>query len=256
MNRQGNRCPMPHDIANNRPKLGVSLLVPSQTPRPLTELLGVNDQELLEQMARGHPYAFNLGSGKSISYQNYKEAAKALMERNLPEVLHNKQTKVVFVPQAHLPKMPRVVDLNEYMAKKESFTEKALSFLGIKKGTEDISNALGDIAENNLAEELQQFFAKSKNVVVLQGGTFRVPGKGKRAIEEHDFVIIDMEYKLIVSIESKVTLTGSTGHSAVEQIKKLQKLLEEYFASELTSSEWCFVPIIFTSKARASCPPS
>ena len=238
MARQGSHCPMPHDIANNRPKLGVSLLVPSQTPRPLTELLGVNDQELQEQMAKGHPYAFNLGSGQSFSYQNYEQAAEALMERNLPEVLHNKQTKVVFLPQAHLPKMPRVVDLNAYEAKKRRLSDEELAFLKMKRGTEDITNAIGDIAESNLGEELEDFFTKtgSKNVVVLQGGTFRVPGKGKGAIEEHDFVIIDMEYKLIISIESKATLTGSTGHSAVEQTKKLQSLLEQ------TSDQWCFVP--------------
>ena len=39
-------------------------------------------------------------------------------------------------------------------------------------------------------------------MVVLQGGVFRVAGKGKGDIEEHDFVIIDKEYKLIICIES------------------------------------------------------
>ena len=140
------------------------------------------------------------------------------MERNLLGVLHNRQTKVVFIPEAHLPRIPRMVDYQAYENKKKSFTEKALSFLGMKRGREDTTNALGDIAERDLAEELQEFFAKdgSKNVVVLQGGAFRVPGKGKGAIEEHDFIIIDMEYKLIICIESKFTLTGSTGHSAVQ----------------------------------------
>ena len=183
-----------------------------------------------------------MGSGKIISYQNNEEAAEVLMERNMPDVLHNRQT------EAHLPKIPRVVDVEKYVVNKKSLAERDLSFLGIKKGTEDIANALGDIAERDLSQELKKFFAKpgGKNVVILQGGNFRVPGKSKGAIEEHDFIIIDMEHKLIICIESKVTLTGSTGHSAVEQTKKLQSLLEEYFASELTSSQWCFVPMIFT----------
>ena len=44
----------------------------------------------------------------------------------------------------------------------------------MKRGSEDINNALGDIVERYLAEELKDFFAKtgSTNVVVLQGGNF------------------------------------------------------------------------------------
>ena len=189
----GTRCPLPHKIANNRPKLEVSILMPSPTHRPILELLGINDQELQEQMAKGHPYAFNMGSGKIISYQNYEEAAEVLMERNMPDVLHNRQTEVVFLPEAHLPKIPRVVDVEKYVVNKKSLAERDLSFLGIKKGTEDIANALGDIAERDLSQELKKFFAKpgGKNVVILQGGNFRVPGKSKGAIEEHDFIIIE-----------------------------------------------------------------
>ena len=135
MARQGaHHCPFPHDIANNRPRLGVSLLRPSPNPRPLLDLLGLNDQELQEQMAKSHSYAFNMGHGHIIAFQKYKEAAKALMERNLPEVLFDKQTKVVFLPECHLPKMPRLVDFRRYVAKKKSFTDSALKFLGIKKG--------------------------------------------------------------------------------------------------------------------------
>ena len=44
-------------------------------------------------MARGHSYAFNMGNDNIISFQNFQEAAKLLMERNMPEVLHNTQTE-------------------------------------------------------------------------------------------------------------------------------------------------------------------
>ena len=74
-------CPMPHDIATNRPRLRVFLLTPSLTPQPLLDLLGVSDQELQGAIAKGHPYAFNMGSGKTIPYQNYQEAARVLMDR-------------------------------------------------------------------------------------------------------------------------------------------------------------------------------
>ena len=83
-----------------------------------------------------------MGHGQIIAFLNYKEAAKALMARNLPEVLFDKQTKVVFLPECHLPKMPRLVDFGRYVAKKKSLTDAALKFLGIRKGTEDISNAI------------------------------------------------------------------------------------------------------------------
>ena len=53
---QSGLCPLPH----NGPKLGVSILTQSTTPRTILDLLGVNDQELQEEMAKGHPYAFKL----------------------------------------------------------------------------------------------------------------------------------------------------------------------------------------------------
>ena len=86
-------CALPHERVSGKPNLRVSFLSPSTTPRPLLDLLGVTDQELQEQMARGHSYAFNMGNDNIISFQNFQEAAKLLMERNMPEVLHNTQTE-------------------------------------------------------------------------------------------------------------------------------------------------------------------
>ena len=169
------------------------------------------------------------------------------MKRNMPEVLNNTQKQVIFLPETHLPKVPRVVDLQAYEPKKKSLGVEDLAVLGMKKGTEDITNARGDIAEKLLAEELQKYFS-NRIVVVIQGGSFRAPGKGKGAIQEHDFVIVDMEQKVIICLESKVTLTGSTGNKAIEQTKRCQKLLEEYFASELTANQWCFAGVIFTQE--------
>ena len=85
--------------------LGVSVLTPSLNPRPLTELLPFSKGEKLQdEIVKAHPYAFNMGSSRIL--QDYKEAAKVLMERNMPEVLHDRQTEVVFVPECHLPKEP------------------------------------------------------------------------------------------------------------------------------------------------------
>ena len=105
--------------------IGVDFLKPSSAPRPLLHLLGLTDQELQEQMAKGHPYEFNMGHGHFIPLNNHGEAAKALMERNFPEILHDRQNKAVFMPEAHLPTMPRVVDIPRYIQRKRKLDEQA-----------------------------------------------------------------------------------------------------------------------------------
>ena len=72
-------------------------------------------------------YTFNMGNGNFILHENYKVAANALMERNMPAILHNRQTEVVFLPESHLPKVPRLVDLRAYEAKKRSLSDNDLA---------------------------------------------------------------------------------------------------------------------------------
>ena len=49
------------------------------------------------------------------------------MERNFPEILHDRQTEVVFIPETHLPKLPHIVDLDEFQAKKARLSDEALA---------------------------------------------------------------------------------------------------------------------------------
>ena len=112
--------------------IGIHSLTPSSSPLPLPSLLGLSDLQLQEQMAKGHGYGFNMGHGRIIPFKDYKEAAEALMERNFPEILHDRQTKVIFIPETHLPKMPHVVDLNDYEAKKINLTEDELALSGVR----------------------------------------------------------------------------------------------------------------------------
>ena len=251
---QGSHCPLPHEIATNRPKLGVSLLKPSPNPRPLIDLLGVNDQELQEQMAKGHPYVFNMGSGKTIAYQNYQEAAKALMERNMPEVLHDRQTKVVFMPESHLPKMPRMVDINRFEARKKMIRENVSSppeFLKkmIKAGPGNMNVVKGDMAEQDLLEELHKFYgtAADKEVVVYQGPELRIPGidqaNDDKWYRESDVVIVNKKTKTVYNIESKTILNDRTGGKAVEQTEALKKILEEFFPE--VAKNWRFVGMVY-----------
>ena len=99
--------------------LGVSVLTPSPNPRPLPELLPLKkNQKLHEDMAKAHPYAFNMGATRVIPLKDYKEAGSTLMERNMPEVLHERQTEVVFLPETHMPSRPRVVDIQTFESRK------------------------------------------------------------------------------------------------------------------------------------------
>ena len=119
-------CCFPHDPISGAPLLGVSVLTPHPNPRPMTELLPLRKgQKLHEDIAQAHPYAFNMGSSRVIPLQDYKEAAEILMARNMPEVLLDQQDKVVFIPDAHLPKEPRVVDMAKFESRKRKFDKMA-----------------------------------------------------------------------------------------------------------------------------------
>ena len=92
--------------------------------------------------------------------------------------------------------------------------------------------ATGDLAEKELSDELLQFFKKRK-VVIFWGPKLRLPGKGKGGHQEFDFVIVDLELKAVIGIESKATLHENAAKSASGQTKKLKELLEKYFGPEL-----------------------
>ena len=111
-------------------------------------------------MAKEHPYGFNMGHGRIIPFKDYKEAARALMERNMPEILHGRQKKAVFIPETYLPKMPHIVNLPEYEKKKDSSSVKTLAISGLKKGKEDAANARGDLVEKELANALKDFYCR------------------------------------------------------------------------------------------------
>ena len=183
-------------------------------------------------MAKDHPYGFIMGHSKSFPLSNYKEATEALMERTLPQILEDRQTEPVFMPETHLPTAPRVVDMQKYEDTKKSLDEvakenpKVLEELNMKPGPPvELTQAKGDLAEKELVEKIKEFFAASpdKEVVVYQGPQIRKPGKGKGQKQENDVVIINKRIKTVSVIESKTNLNGKTGADAVKQIKKPER---------------------------------
>merc|ERR1719458_477227 len=143
--------------------------------------------------------------------------------------------EAVFMPETHLPNMPRVVDEPRYQTRKRKLDATEIQFLGMKQGTQDSQVARGDLAEKELFKELKKFY-KNRKVVIFWGPKLRLPGKGKGSHQEFDFVIIDLELKAVIGIESKATLNVKTGvwsdKSAAVQTKKLKDLLEQYFGPE------------------------
>ena len=186
--------------------IGVHLLTPASNPRSLLDLLGLTDEQLQEVMAKDHPYGFIMGHNRSIPFNNYKEAAKALMERNLPQIVEDKQSEVVFLPETHLPIEPRVVDMQGYSDRKKKLDKMAeenpevLNELDMKSGSPvELTQAKGDLAEKELVQMIKDFFAASpdKEVVVYQGPQIRKPGKGKGQKQENDVVIINKRTKTV-----------------------------------------------------------
>ena len=215
-------CCFPHDPTTGAPLLGVSDLTPHPNPRLLPELLPLRKgQKLHEDIAQAHPYAFNMGSSRVLPLKDYKEAAEALMDRNMPDVLHDHQDKVVFIPDAHLPKEPRVVDMARFESRKRKCDEMAeregqavLDQLCMKPGPpKEIQHAKGDLVEKELYEELKKFYrdVADKEVVVYHGPEIRKPGESRALYQESDFVIINKNTRSIYDIESKSTLAGIVG---------------------------------------------
>ena len=58
-----------------------------------------------------------MGNNNIIPFQVFQEMQKVLMERDMPEVLHNRQMEVVFFPETHLHNMPRVVAKQTYQTR-------------------------------------------------------------------------------------------------------------------------------------------
>ena len=136
------KCCLDHDPVTGAPLLRPSLLTPSPNPRPLPDLLPFKKgKKLHEDMAEAHPYAFDMVGTNVLPPQDYKEACQVLMERNMPDVLHNRQMEAVYIPPTPLPTRPIVVDLPRFESRKRKWDEIAqkegpavLQQLGMRPG--------------------------------------------------------------------------------------------------------------------------
>merc|ERR1719312_1500176 len=185
---------------------------------------------MLDKMKKIHSYIFIMGGGQCL--ENYEDAEDALIKRNFPDISQNDQTRAHFLPETFLPKVPRAVyPTEEYEEKKKNLSEQLKKFLGIKRGTEESQNLVGDLTEKELSDTLKKFFATSpdKEVTVFQGAVFKTPGANKGGNQEHDFIIIIKKLKLIICIESKNSLNGKSAVDGAKQLENMKELLVDYF---------------------------
>merc|ERR1719312_1778690 len=185
---------------------------------------------MLDKMKKFHSYLFDMGAGQC--FQNYEDAEDALMKRNFPDISQNCQTSAVFLPETFLPKVPRAVyPTEEFEEQKKNLSEQFKKILGIKSGTEESQNLVGDLTEKELSDTLKKFFASSpdKEVTVFQGAVFKTPGAKKGGNQEHDFIIIIKKLKLIICIESKNSLNGKSVLDGAKQLENMKEVLIDYF---------------------------
>merc|ERR1719312_1316004 len=180
---------------------------------------------MLDKMKKIHSYIFIMGAGQCL--ENYKDAEDALIKRNFPDISQNDQQSAVFLPETFLPKVPRAVyPTDEYEEQKRSLSEQLKKFLGIKSGTEESQNLVGDLTEKELSDTLKKFFATSTDKEVT---VFKTPGANKGGNKEHDFLIIIKKLKLIICIESKNSLNGKSVLDGAKQLENMKELLVDYF---------------------------
>ena len=236
--------------------LGISPIPPHTKGPSVLDLLGDNDktppgtQELKARLVKKHPYIFNLGGGKWIT--DYHAAEDELLQRNFPHIADNVQTSAVFVPELFISKVPRMVDIAEYEARKKNLDDKGREYLGIRNGSEEMQNVLGEQVERALAAVLKDHYADTheKEVVVLQGPIFKTPGEKMKKDEEHDLIIICKNSKCIICIESKKSLHAASIKKGLHQLESMKTLVERYFGPLLLSGEWSYVPLIHFQENR------
>ena len=90
----------------------------------------VVDLQACEKREKGVTENSAWAAGKQYPFRTAKkEAVQALMERNLPGVMHNRHTKVVFIAESRLPGIPGPVN---YLTKHMTFFSMCDRFIEIE----------------------------------------------------------------------------------------------------------------------------
>ena len=118
----------------------------------------------------------------------------------------------------------------------------------------------GELLEKNVFSGLKDYFDAHTDQVVLVLHGYEVMdldslerkdrfGKLRRHIrkEEKDFIVINLTYGYILTIEAKTTLDSKSIEKAQEQLENTKKLLKKWFGADL-KQEWMFFSAIYCEK--------
>ena len=251
------RCCFPHCPQTGQSAiLGLHRLLPSVSPSTVLQLLGLTDRGLQDKMSQWHPYVLQLGGGNYLS--DSRQAAEHLLLRNLPEVAKDQQKKPVYVPESHLPNVPRAVDVARFEMVKAGLIPVDRQFLGVAAAgdTTESQNLVGDQAERELAEVVKEVLARmqEKEVLVLFGPEFKPPNSRPGSQWEQDVVLVFKRLSLILDIESKATLNSKAITSSTEQLERMKKVVETYFSSSLPSGQWHYAAMVHYNQNKAKSP--
>jgi hypothetical protein len=157
------------------------------------------------------------------------------LAREYPSIMSGQQDKVIFMPECYLSNNPNVVDSNEE------------NWIALGAGAEQFSNRKasidGDKTERLFYDKLKKLFCDDKRVTEKKTVVFHSWSDVYLRQLELDFLIINEEFKMIISILCKTT--GSKSNCQ----KDAQKLCNSYsyFQDKMPIiNSWTFVKSFFT----------
>ena len=244
---------------------------PLPRPTPLkTQLQGLSDKD--KNKFKPHAQSkfvakFNLGN--SYKTRNVLEAAEILRKREYPTLHRTNQNGPTFIPIFFIPKHPILVsELDTHqkdIVEKEGATSDNTSVQQLYNDKTVFDNNtktwknLGDEAERNVFHGLQKVLnqdPEARDVIVLHElhtGTKSAKGGFKMNEQEHDFFIISPRRKLFSPFEVKSTLFTFNHHKAAVQLRKSQKMVQDFWWDLFDNEGWSFCPTVyFSNKNNAS----
>ena len=200
-----------------------------------------------------------MGSGNKTF--DYMEAANLLLKRSYPEIEDGTQNAPIFIPETFLPSYTRGVDPDKFEEKLQQYHDQSNDeFQDVPTNMIDEMRAYkGTFAERLFYDELKQLMEKyNSRAVVLQGSEIispkllGKPGSQSGQKQECDFVIVNQDYKYVMSLEIKYNLYAkadagqkeSSIQKGLDQISKIKTLLEAYFCNDIGLTDWKFVGVL------------
>ena len=188
------------------------------------------------------------------------EAANMLLRRSYPEIENGSQTGPIFIPETFIPeKYTRGVDPDNILERLEQLYSpddtSASSYSKYKNMSEELAAFKGTYTERIFYDELRRVL-KGSRAVVLHGTEMMLPQNFPKSggRQESDFLIINRDYKYIMSLELKYSLFSKSDsgvrdkdpsiQKGLKQISIIKTIFETFFGNDIDLSDWRFVGVL------------